>query len=40
MFGGGKERCVGGREVEADEKRDGVYLIQQGVRQGWLTEEG
>jgi hypothetical protein len=36
MFGGVKG-TVCGRDVEADEKRDGVYLIQQGVRQGWLT---
>lgn len=31
MFGGLKE-TVCGRDVEADEKRDGVYLIQQGVK--------
>jgi hypothetical protein len=39
MFGRVKE-TVCGRDVEADEERDGVYLIQQGVKQGWLTGKG
>lgn len=31
MFGGVKG-TVRGRDVKADEERDGVYLIQQGVK--------